>query len=233
MAIYAISDLHLPFGIYKPMDVFGKVWENYTEKLFYNWNQIVSDDDTVILPGDLCWATYLEQALADFKFLESLKGKKIIGKGNHDYFFTTIKKMNEFLSQNDLKSVSILYNNYFLVEDQLICGSRGWDILGKTEEDEKLLDREAIRLELSITAALKKHPDKEICVFLHYPPDYNTTLTKTNKIMGILEKYNVKNCYYGHLHAKGINQAFIGNHNSVNFSLISADYLEFTPKKIM
>jgi hypothetical protein len=119
------------------------------------------------------------------------------------------------------------------VEDKLICGTRGWDILGKTEEDIKLVDREAIRLELSINTALKKHPDKEVCVFLHYPPVYMGTLEKENKIRSILEKYNVKNCYYGHLHAKGINQAYIGNHNNVNFSLISADYLEFIPKKTM
>jgi hypothetical protein len=233
MAIYAISDLHLPFGINKPMDIFGKAWENYTEKLFYNWNNTVTDDDTVIIPGDLSWATYLEQAYEDFKFLEGLKGKKIIGKGNHDYFFTTIKKMNEYLCENNFKSISILYNNYYLVEDKLICGARGWDILGKSEEDVKLVDREAIRLELSINTALKKHPDKEVMVFLHYPPLYNSILEKENKIRNILEKYNVKNCYYGHLHAKGINQAYIGNYNSVNFSLISADHLEFIPKKIM
>lgn len=232
MAIFAISDLHLPFGIDKPMNVFGKAWEDYTDKLYENWNKHVTDDDTVILPGDFSWATYLEQSVADFQFLESLPGKKIIAKGNHDYFFTTMSKMEKFLFEQGFSSVQILHNNFFLVENTLICGSRGWDITAHGEEDEKLTHREAVRLELSIGAAKKEHPELPVLAFLHYPPIYQQNPETNNPIRDILEKYEIKHCYYGHLHAKGIENAFVGEYHGVNYQLISADFLEFMPLKI-
>jgi len=233
MAIYAISDLHLPFGINKPMDIFGKVWENYTEKLYTNWNNSVSENDTVIIPGDLSWATYLDEAHADFDFINKLKGEKIISKGNHDYYFETMSKMNKFLKENKFDTIEILHNNYYKIEDILICGTRGWDVLGSSEEDKKLLAREAIRLELSITKAKKAFPDLPVYAFLHYPPIYNHASNKENEIRNILEKYEVSKCFFGHLHANGINYAFSGEHNNVLYSLISADFLNFNPLPIL
>lgn len=231
MSIYAIADLHLPFGVDKPMNIFGKAWQEYTQKIFENWNSTVKADDTVILPGDLSWATYLKDAYRDFEFINNLPGQKIITKGNHDYFFTTLSKMNNFLSENDFFTIKILQNNCFLVEDILICGTRGWDVEKKSEEDLKILNRESIRLELSLKSAKKDYPNKDIFVFMHYPPilkdrQVNTVFTD------MMEKYDVKKCFYGHLHANGIKNAFCGNNNNVIFSLISADYLKFMPLKI-
>lgn len=232
MAIYAISDLHLPFGIEKPMNIFGKAWENYTEKLLKNWTNTVLEEDTVVMPGDFSWATYLEESVKDFQFLQALPGKKIIAKGNHDYFFTTMSKMEQFLYEKDFSSVKILHNNFFMVEDTLICGSRGWDVLGQSDEDIKLINREATRLEISITAAKKAYPDLPVLAFLHYPPIYQQNPQRENPIRQVLEKYGVKQCFYGHLHAKGIENAFIGEASGIDYQLISADYLEFMPKKI-
>lgn len=232
MAIYAISDLHLPFGIDKPMNIFGKAWENYTEKLYDNWMNTVTEEDTVIMPGDFSWATYIEEAVKDFQFLEQLPGKKIIAKGNHDYFFTTMSKMDKFLMEKGFSSVKILHNNFFMVENTLICGSRGWDILSQGEEDLKLIQREAQRLELSILAARKVYPDLPILAFLHYPPIYKQNPERENPIRSILKQYDVKRCFYGHLHAKGIENAFLGEYEGTFYQLVSADYLEFMPKKL-
>ena len=230
MAIYTISDLHLPLGIDKPMNIFGKAWDNYIDRLETNWNEKISDSDTVVLPGDLSWATYLKDSYKDFRFINNLKGTKIITKGNHDYYFTTLSKMKSFFSENNFDTIKILQNNYFLVENILICGTRGWDITGSSDDDKKLLEREAIRLELSLENAKKDYPDKEIHVFLHYPPILQQN--RDNIILDTLYKYNVKYCYYGHLHAKGIENAFTGEYNNVIFTLISADFLQFKPLKI-
>ena len=231
MAIYAISDLHLPFGIDKPMDVFGKAWENYTERLFTNWNNTVKDNDTVIIPGDLSWATYLEESYKDFDFINKLNGRKIMSKGNHDYYFETMSKMNKFFKENNFDTISILHNNYYNVENILVCGTRGWDVLGNSDEDKKLISREAIRLELSIIKAKKDYPNLPVYAFLHYPPIHNQN-NKENEIRQILGKYNVQKCFFGHLHAKGINNAFTGEYNNILYSLISADFLDFNPLPI-
>lgn len=229
MALYGISDLHLPFGIQKPMNVFGKAWENYTEKLYENWMAAVRETDTVVLPGDFSWATYLEESKADFAFLEKLPGNKIIAKGNHDYFFTTMSKMEKFLFENGFHTIKILHNNFFVAEDVLICGTRGWDILSHSEEDERLVLREANRLELSLSAAKKAYPDKEMIAFLHYPPIYKQNPERENPIRNILEQYEIKRCFYGHLHAKGIDNGFNGVYQNIEYQLISADFLRFQP----
>ncbi len=233
MAIYAISDLHLPFGIEKPMNIFGKAWENYTEKLYENWTATVLPEDTVVLPGDLSWATYLEEAVKDFQFIENLPGKKIIAKGNHDYFFTTMNKMESFLLEYGFSSIRILHNNFFMEENTLITGSRGWDVFNHSEEDVKLVNREAIRLELSITAAKKAYPDLPVLAFLHYPPLDRQNPERQNPIREVLEKYGVKQCFYGHLHAKGIETAFTGEYNNIFYRLISADSMAFMPYRIL
>lgn len=227
MAIYTISDLHLPLGVDKPMNIFGKAWDNYIERLFSNWNSRVRKDDTVIVPGDLSWATYLKDSYKDFEFINALNGKKIIMKGNHDYYFTTLAQMYAFFEKNGFDTIKILQNNYFLVEDILICGTRGWDITATGEEDIKLLNREAARLELSLGKAQSDFCDKEIRVFFHYPPILNQN--KNNILLELLFKYNVKYCYFGHLHSKGIENAFSGEYNNVIFTLVSADYLKFNP----
>lgn len=227
MAIYAISDLHLPLGVKKSMNIFGKAWDNYIERLEYNWNAKIKPCDTVILPGDLSWATYLNESYEDFKFINALYGKKIILKGNHDYYFTTLSKMNKFFKENNFDTINVLQNNCFLVENTPICGSRGWDITAVGEEDKRLVLREAARLDLSLAQAEKNYPDLPVYVFLHYPPICKTN--SNNPILDVIKKYNVKNCYYGHLHARGIETAFIGENDNVSFSLISADYLQFNP----
>lgn len=229
MALYGISDLHLPFGIQKPMNIFGKAWEDYTEKLYTNWMASITENDTVILPGDFSWATYLDESKPDFSFLERLPGNKIISKGNHDYFFTTMSKMEKFLFENSYHTIKILHNNFFLAEDTLICGTRGWDVLSHSEEDERLVLREANRLELSFLSAKKEYPDKEIIAFLHYPPIYKQNPERENPIRSILEKFTIKRCFYGHLHAKGIDNAYNGVYNGIEYQLISADYLRFQP----
>ena len=231
MSIYTIADLHLPFGVDKPMDIFGNVWKNYTDKILKNWNDCIKPDDTVVIPGDLSWATYLNDAYRDFDFLNKLPGKKIITKGNHDYFFTTLAKMNKFLCENKFDTIKILQNNFFFEEDILICGSRGWDITAGSEEDIKILNREAIRLELSLSQAKKTYPDKDIYVFMHYPPILRD-IKNENGFLRLFEKYNVKKCFYGHLHSNGIHTAFSGENNNVIFSLISADAVNFMPQKV-
>jgi len=231
MSIYAIADLHLPFGIDKPMDIFGSVWENYTDKIYNNWVNTVKEDDTVVVPGDLSWATYLKDAYRDFDFINKLPGKKIITRGNHDYFFTTMAKMENFLNENKFNTIKILQNNFYLAEDILITGTRGWDITAGGEDDRKILNREGIRLEISLSEAKKAYPDNDIYVFMHYPPVLRD-IKNDNIFSELFEKYNVKKCYYGHLHSKGIQTAFNGEFKNVFYELISADYLEFMPKKI-
>ncbi len=231
MSIYAMADLHLPFGVDKPMDVFGSVWKNYTQKIYDNWVDTVKEADTVVIPGDLSWATYLKDAYRDFDFINKLPGKKIITKGNHDYFFTTMAKMEKFLKENNFDTIKILQNNFFFCEDILITGSRGWDITSFGEDDKKILNREAIRLELSLSEAKKAYPDKDIYVFMHYPPILKD-IKNDNAFLQLFCKYNVKKCFYGHLHSKGISTAFNGEYNNTDFKLISADYLNFMPEII-
>lgn len=227
MALYAISDLHLPLGIDKPMDIFGKQWENYVQRLRENWQNTVKPEDLVILPGDLSWATYLEQSLADFQYLEELNGRKIILKGNHDYWWTTMKKMNTFLEDNGIKSVEFLQNNAAFYKDIALCGTRGWifgDQLGA--EDQKIYDRELIRLELSLKEAQKRGP-REIFVFLHYPPTNKKGIP--TDMTRLIERYGAKKCVYGHLHASSQKNAVNGVVNGVEYQLVSGDFVEFQP----
>lgn len=231
MAIYAIADLHLSKGTGKDksMDIFSG-WENYEERLEKNWNELVKPDDTVIIAGDLSWGLKLEETKKDFEFLESLPGRKILLKGNHDYWWATRKKIDDFLNENKFNSVSVIFNSAEEVENYSICGTRGWFYDKTCESDEKILKREVQRLETSITLA--KETGKEPLVFLHYPPIYSQF--KCEEILEILKKYEIKRCYYGHLHGKNaISKAFIGIYEGIEFDLISADYLGFAPKLII
>ncbi|MCL2163697.1 MAG: metallophosphoesterase [Oscillospiraceae bacterium] len=231
MSVYAISDLHLSFGASKPMDVFGAEWIGYTEKIETEWRALVGVDDTVLLPGDISWAMYIDEALPDFKFLESLPGEKIISKGNHDYWWTTMRKMKEFLEGNDLNSISFLYNDSIVVEESIgITAARGWVLPGSPdfgEQDEKLYNREKIRLELSFKA-LKRYSDvSKVILMLHYPPLY-----VDNQISGftdIIDEHKPEVCIYGHLHGRHVENAFEGKRRGTEYRLVSSDCLKFKP----
>lgn len=228
MSIYALSDLHLSLGTDKPMDVFGGKWENYTEKLYENWQRTVSNDDLVIIPGDISWAMYIEDSYNDFDFINKLNGKKVILKGNHDYWWTTMKKMEEFLISNNFDTIKILHNSAIAFEDAAICGTRGWSLLDETpqEEDVRIFDRECKRLILSLEEASRLKKDR-IIVGMHYPP---TDKDKPNgAFLEIMKQYNVKCCVYGHLHSYSHNRAVEGINNGINLRLVSSDYINFTP----
>ena len=239
MSLFVLSDTHLSFSDNKPMDVFGRRWQDYTHKLEKNWNSIVSDEDTVVIAGDISWAMSHIGAVKDFEFLDKLKGTKIIGKGNHDYWWTSLKKLNEMLSLNKFDSIKFLYNNAYLVDGRIIAGSRGWyyDENNKNAPEnadfEKIVAREVIRLELSLAEAEKikseSAPDAEIIVFLHFPPVYGSF--ECEQITDVLKKHGIKRCYFGHIHsAYDVPRSF--EQDGITYYITSADFLEFTPLKI-
>ena len=229
MSIFVIADLHLSFSNDKPMDIFGRNWENHANKIKENWINKVKEEDYVILPGDFSWAMYLEETRLDFGYLNSLPGRKILLKGNHDYWWSTVTKIDNFLKDNNIDNINILYNNSYLIEDKIIVGTRGWNILDR-EEESKMVKRECGRLELSINDGIKKYGNnKEIIAFLHYPPltkEYKYHPEKSEFVQ-IFNKYGIKRCYYGHLHGKAHNDAVEGEVNGITYKLISADYLNF------
>ena len=234
MSIYVIGDLHLPFGVNKPMDIFGDGWQDYTEKIKENWSQKVKPEDTVILAGDFSWAIYLEQTYRDFEYLNLLPGRKIMLKGNHDYWWTTLKKMREFLKENGFSNIDFIYNNSYMYENTILTGTRGWAVLD-SDNSKKMIKREDIRLKLAIEEGIKEYgTDKEIIVFMHYPPLISKNLLENPNLdfYKTLKQYNVKKCYYGHLHGNAHKDAVEGEVQGINFSLISADYLQFDLKKI-
>lgn len=234
MAIYAIADLHLSFLQDKPMNIFGDNWENHAEKIKKNWIEKVKPEDTVVLAGDFSWAMYLNDTKLDFKYLNDLPGTKILLKGNHDYWWGTLSKMNEFLKENNIENIKFLYNNSYLVENKIIVGSRGWNTLD-VDENSKMIKRENARLELSINDGLNKYgADKEIIAFMHYPPINKGELLNGIKtdFIRTLEKYKVHSCYYGHLHGASHKDAVEGNIQEIKYKLISADYLKFDLEKI-
>lgn len=224
MSLFTIGDLHLSIGINKPMDIFSG-WEDYMNKLEQNWNCSVKDEDTVVIPGDISWAMSLDDALQDFSFLNELPGEKIILKGNHDYWWSTLTKMNGFLSQHGLNKISILHNNAYRAGRFCICGSRGWFYDNTCESDKKILLREAGRLETSVRAA--EDTGLEPVAFLHYPPIYGEFYCE--EIMDVLTRHKIKRCFYGHLHGKSTSTAFNGRQDGILFRLISADSLRFSP----
>lgn len=227
MAIYALADLHLSFGADKPMDVFGPRWENYTEKIYDNWQSIVADDDLVIIPGDVSWATYLSEACEDFKFINQLKGKKVIIKGNHDYWWTTLKKMEEFLAVNRFDTIKILNNTAIAFEDAAICGTRGWSVQENNDEnDERIIDREKKRLILTLEEAVKLKKERLI-VGIHYPPFDRHG--EENGFLEIMRNYDVDVCVYGHLHSYAHKNAVEGDIDGINLRLVSGDFVDFCP----
>ncbi|MBQ9965799.1 MAG: metallophosphoesterase [Clostridia bacterium] len=225
MNLFTISDLHLSFGADKPMDVF-KGWDNYVERIEANWRRMITDDDTVILPGDFSWGLKIEETARDFEFLESLPGKKIILKGNHDLWWGTAKKIKEFFEKEKIKSVEILFNNAFACGKYAIAGTRGWCL--EDGNDKKIIKREAGRLEASLKEAEKL--GLEILVFFHYPPVYADS--EVTEITDILKKYNIKRVFHGHIHGNGFNNA-ISERDGIKYKLVSCDCIDFTPFHII
>ncbi len=228
MQVFAISDLHLALAEDKPMDVFGSGWENYMQRIRENWQQTVGQDDLVLLPGDISWATYLDNAGPDFYFIEALPGKKIISKGNHDYWWTTHSKLGKYLIRENLNSISFLQNNACFFSNLAIVGSRGWknpEDDGFTSEDEKIYLRELERLKLSLKQT-EGFEGKRIAM-LHYPPF--TAKGKPTGFAEILESSQVEICVYGHLHGKKCQNAVEGKFGGVTYHLVSSDHLAFMP----
>lgn len=225
MAVYAIADLHLSFGTDKPMDVFSG-WTNYTERIKNNWQKLIGENDTVVIAGDVSWAMKLSKTDADFRFIHSLNGHKIILKGNHDYWWSTKAKMDKYIAEKGFDSISILHNNYYAADGIALCGSRGWFYDAEEDADKLILNREVGRLRMSIEPALRD--GYEPIVFLHYPPIYNNM--ECDEILGVLKEYNIKKCFYGHIHGgNAAKKAFIGEKYGINFKLIACDYLGFMP----
>ena len=240
MSIYAIGDLHLSLNKEKPMDIFGGNWKNHAQKIKENWKNTVQDNDLVILPGDFSWEMHLKDMYNDFAYLNDLPGKKLLLKGNHDYWWTTLAKMREFLQENKFENIDFVYNNSYLFEDKIIAGTRGW-ALNDTENSDKMNHREEERLKLSLQSGVDNFGDKEIICIMHYPPiieenknDANNQSKnlKVSNYVQIMKEYNVKTCLYGHLHGESHKEAFEGIIEGINFKLVSSDYLDFKLYKI-
>ena len=223
MNLFTISDLHLPLGADKPMDIFGG-WDNYVERLEKNWKKLVNDDDTVVIAGDISWAISLEQSKPDFEFINRLPGQKIILKGNHDFWWSTANKINEFFEKNNFDTIKILHNSCYTDGKIAVCGTRGWLYDGTGEKDKKVIARECGRLERSIMFAVEKGITP--IVFLHYPPIYGEFLCE--EILEVLEKYNIKQVFYGHIHGKGIYN-IVDSYNDIKMRLTACDGVDFTP----
>lgn len=225
MSLFAIADTHLSLGTNKPMDSFPG-WNDYVARLGNNWNSIVKEEDTVVIAGDISWAMNFDELYEDFSFLNDLTGKKIIVKGNHDYWWNTLSKMNKFIEENNFDSINILQNNSYDVDGISVCGSRGWMFESSEEHDEKILSREVGRIKMSLDSAVNENR----ILFLHYPPI--TTNSSCDEILDTLKEYGIKKCFYGHLHGMATKYAFEGEYDGIDFKLISADRLSFVPKLI-
>ena len=226
MALYTIGDPHLSLSVEKPMDVF-RGWEDYVQRLEESWRRTVAPEDTVVLPGDISWGMSLEEALADFRFLDGLPGEKILLKGNHDYWWTTRAKMEGFLQREGIGSIRILHKGALAAQGKCICGTRGWMFEKGQPHDRKLVAREAIRLEASLADGRKRFPGLEPIVFLHYPPLYMGE--SCPEILEVMARYGVRRCYYGHIHAQGCACAFNGTADGIRYRLVSSDFLGFCP----
>lgn len=234
MKIFAIGDLHLDAGQNKPMDVFGEKWQMHRERIFSSWRERVSDGDCVLIPGDFCWAMQFNDALKELDAVAELPGKKVLIRGNHDYWWGSLTKIRERVS----KSISIIQNDAVDIGAAIVCGSRGWTLPASadfTQKDQKIFDRELLRLEMSLNAAMRlksasANAEKPLIVMLHFPP-----IAEKGEGTGftdIIERYPVKNVVYGHLHAQSCALAFEGELNGINYMLCSADHIGFAPKLI-
>jgi len=230
LSIYAISDLHLAFNDEsKSMEIFGGDWKNYMQRIESNWKKTVKDEDTVLIAGDISWANNLEEAKEDFQFINSLPGKKIIIKGNHDYYFVTKKKVLKFLEENNFNTINILYNNSYVIDNYAICGARGWGNTIETNENvdnKKILAREIGRLKLSYNSLSDEDKLKDIIVVTHFPP-FNSDFKNALKEIG------TKKCIYGHLHGDGHYMVRQGLIDGIEYIMVAGDYTGFRLVKIV
>lgn len=236
MSLFVIADLHLSSDGKKSMEKFGSRWKNYMKKLEYNWNAVVRPTDTVIVPGDISWSLKLEDSVDDLRFLDSLNGQKLIGKGNHDFWWSTASKMNAFFEQNKISSIRMLYNNAYFLEDRIVCGTRGWFVeeaqqhtVG-TVDYMRIVNREVIRLRMSLEEAVKLresvNAELPILVFLHFPPVWSGFVCR--EIVDVLKEYGISTCYFGHIHgAYSSPRSFC--FEGIRFILCAADHLDFVP----
>ena len=238
MSIYEMADLHLDIkSNEKSMEIFGNRWQNYVTKIKNNWLRLITEDDTVIIPGDISWALSLNDSIYDLRWIDELPGKKILLKGNHDFWWATQSKMSKFLEENGIKTISILNNNAYCIEDCIICGSRGWftdrsmQTASQNVDYSKIINREIIRLRMSLGEAVKlqKESSKEILVFLHFPPVWGEF--RCEEILELLNEYNIKRVYFGHIHSNYTAPSQFSDGN-ISFKLISADFLDFIPQFI-
>jgi hypothetical protein len=229
MALYALSDLHLSHANDKPMDIFGENWKNHTQKIFENWNSTVSENDTVLVAGDISWAAKLDEAKQDLDFISELKGKKVLICGNHDYFWNSTARLNDMYD-----NMFFVKNSYYDYNGIAICGTRGWicpnDTLF-TDHDLKIYNRDVNRLRTSLEAA-KQKGYKEIVAMLHFPPTNDKK--EISGFVELFKEYDVKKVVYGHLHNEDyFHNSLIGEVDGIEYFLTSADYLDFTPVKIL
>jgi uncharacterized protein len=228
MGLYAISDLHLALSGDKPMDVFGEHWYKHHEKIKENWLEKINDEDTILIAGDISWSMKMEEGLKDLDWIHELPGRKIFVRGNHDYWWQSISKLN-----NLYEGMNFIQNNYFAYEDYAICGTRGWTCPGGehfTEHDEKIYSRELIRLKLSLDLAVK-NGYKKLMVMIHYPPT-NERFEET-EIIKIFKEYGVEKVFYGHLHGYSLKRVMVGEVEGIEYILTSADYINFNPIKVL
>ena len=238
MSLYVLSDLHLSTSdvTNKSMEVFGNSWADYVKRIEKYWRAVVDEDDTVVVPGDISWAMTMEEGLSDFKFIDSLPGRKILGKGNHDFWWSTMTKIKNFFDENKIKTIDILYNNAYAVDEFVVAGTRGWfydqykqNVINETDF-EKVIARETIRLDMSLSEAQKLNDGTlETIVFMHFPPVWNGF--ECRPIIDKLHEYNVKRCYFGHIHGNYFVPK-VTNFEGIDFVLTSADYLKFAPMPI-
>ena len=228
MSLFVIADLHLSLNGEKPMDVF-RGWHNYVERLEDNWRRVVQEGDTVVIAGDISWAMKLEDAVQDFQFLHSLPGEKILLKGNHDYWWSTRSKIDQFLVEHGFFDMKVLHNCAYQVEGKALCGTRGWLYNSATVEDKKIVAREAGRLSMSMAEAKKL--GGELVAFLHYPPVYDNM--ECQELLDLLAENQVSRCYFGHIHGQyAAQKALVGEYKGVHMRLISADYVQFCPVRV-
>jgi predicted phosphohydrolase len=233
MAVYAISDLHLPLSVNKNMNVFGDAWEGYVDKIRLNWESKINNDDFIIIPGDISWAMNINEAYNDFKYINSLPGIKFISKGNHDFWWTTRAQLESYCNENNFNSIKFIHNSCEIADEFTICATKGYmsENLGAqySDHDRMLFDRELGRLKFSLDLARAKGR-KNIVVALHYPPF--DLVGNASDFIFIMKEYGVNLCIYGHLHSEGIKRAVEGYHEGIQFKLISSDALKFDPFKL-
>ncbi len=235
MALYAFADTHLSLGTNKPMDIFGARWKLHTEKIKGLWSNILTDDDTVVIAGDISWALTLEEAKDDLVFLSKLPGKKILMRGNHDYWWTSLTKNRKALAELGIENIDFLQNDSINIEGFTVCGTRGWYYDAQSNpapiaEHKKIVAREAGRLRLSLTHAKENCNGREIALFMHFPPVFGGFVCR--ELVDILHEFEIKRIYYGHIH---------GNYylppttqfEGIEMHIISGDYLDFRPKTVI